>query len=133
MSFSEPAPPTQLSIVKNAEAIDGQNSFTTNATVLCSVIAMSDKPQTKTKTFGKSTREVPTQKAKKYYPAEDEQTPKKVRTSGILTLIRRFEERVFSTVLDNISTTNIGAGSFCRMHSINVLVDCAHIHETQLT
>jgi large subunit ribosomal protein L6e len=32
------------------------------------------------KTFGKSTREVPhhTQKAKKWYPAEDEAVPKKV-------------------------------------------------------
>ncbi|KAE8453794.1 hypothetical protein EG329_009306 [Mollisiaceae sp. DMI_Dod_QoI] len=41
------------------------------------------RPAGQTKTFGKSTREVPhhTQKAKKWYPAEDESQPKKVRKS----------------------------------------------------
>jgi large subunit ribosomal protein L6e len=38
------------------------------------------RPASQKKTFGKSTREVPhhTQKAKKWYPAEDEVQPKKV-------------------------------------------------------
>jgi hypothetical protein len=38
------------------------------------------RPAGQKKTFGKSTREVPhhTQKAKKWYPAEDEVQPKKV-------------------------------------------------------
>ncbi|PMD55897.1 putative 60S ribosomal protein L6-B [Hyaloscypha bicolor E] len=41
------------------------------------------RPAGQKKTFGKSTREVPhhTQKAKKWYPAEDEVQPKKVRKS----------------------------------------------------
>jgi len=38
-------------------------------------------PQTTKKTFGKSSREVPAQKAQKWYPAEDEAQPKKVRKS----------------------------------------------------
>jgi large subunit ribosomal protein L6e len=39
------------------------------------------RPAGQKKTFGKSTREVPhhSQKAKKWYPAEDEVQPKKVR------------------------------------------------------
>ena len=39
------------------------------------------KAEHKTKQFGKSERKVPhhTQKAKKFYPAEDESKPKKVR------------------------------------------------------
>lgn len=39
------------------------------------------KPEHKTKKFGKSERSIPhhTQKAKKFYPAEDEAKPKKVR------------------------------------------------------
>jgi large subunit ribosomal protein L6e len=38
------------------------------------------RPAGQKKTFGKSTREVPhhTEKAKKWYPAEDEAAPKKV-------------------------------------------------------
>ena len=42
---------------------------------------MSDKPASTTKTFAKGKREVPhaSQKAKKYYPAEDESKPRKVR------------------------------------------------------
>ena len=41
----------------------------------------SSKPAGQTKKFGKGEREIPhhTQKAKKYYPAEDEYKPKKVR------------------------------------------------------
>lgn len=41
----------------------------------------SDSPASKTKKFGKGEREVPhhTQKAKKFYPAEDESKPRKVR------------------------------------------------------
>lgn len=40
----------------------------------------SSKPESQTKKFGKGEREIPhhTQKAKKYYPAEDESKPKKV-------------------------------------------------------
>ncbi|KAL8859392.1 MAG: hypothetical protein Q9178_004070 [Gyalolechia marmorata] len=43
----------------------------------------SEKPASQTKKFGKSEREVPhhTQRAKKFYPAEDENKPKKVRKS----------------------------------------------------
>ncbi|KAL8687048.1 MAG: hypothetical protein Q9218_006672 [Villophora microphyllina] len=43
----------------------------------------SDAPASKTKKFGKGEREIPhhTQKAKKFYPAEDENKPKKVRKS----------------------------------------------------
>ncbi|KAI4245437.1 MAG: hypothetical protein L6R40_002497 [Gallowayella cf. fulva] len=43
----------------------------------------SEKPASQTKKFGKGEREVPhhTQKAKKFYPAEDESKPKKVRKS----------------------------------------------------
>ncbi|KAL8854623.1 MAG: hypothetical protein Q9221_000658 [Calogaya cf. arnoldii] len=43
----------------------------------------SEKPTSQTKKFGKGEREVPhhTQKAKKFYPAEDESKPKKVRKS----------------------------------------------------
>ncbi|KAI4101930.1 MAG: hypothetical protein LQ339_004820 [Xanthoria mediterranea] len=43
----------------------------------------SEKPASKTKKFGKGEREIPhhTQKAKKFYPAEDESKPKKVRKS----------------------------------------------------
>lgn len=41
----------------------------------------STKAEHKTKKFGKSERSIPhhTQKAKKFYPAEDEAKPKKVR------------------------------------------------------
>jgi large subunit ribosomal protein L6e len=35
-------------------------------------------PEVTQKTFGKSTRDVPKEKAQKYYPAEDESKPKKV-------------------------------------------------------
>lgn len=40
-----------------------------------------EQPASKTKKFGKGEREIPhhTQKAKKFYPAEDESKPKKVR------------------------------------------------------
>ncbi|KAL8841738.1 MAG: hypothetical protein Q9205_001369 [Flavoplaca limonia] len=43
----------------------------------------SEKPGSQTKKFGKGEREIPhhTQKAKKFYPAEDEKKPKKVRKS----------------------------------------------------
>ncbi|KAL8642902.1 MAG: hypothetical protein Q9226_008453 [Calogaya cf. arnoldii] len=43
----------------------------------------SEKPTSQTKKFGKGEREVPhhSQKAKKFYPAEDESKPKKVRKS----------------------------------------------------
>ncbi|KAI4126696.1 MAG: hypothetical protein LQ338_003636 [Usnochroma carphineum] len=43
----------------------------------------SERPKSTTKKFGKGEREVPhhTQKAKKFYPAEDESKPKKVRKS----------------------------------------------------
>ncbi|KAA6411091.1 MAG: 60S ribosomal L6 [Lasallia pustulata] len=43
----------------------------------------SDKAAGKTKKFGKGEREIPhhSQKAKKYYPAEDERKPRKVRKS----------------------------------------------------
>ncbi|KAL8771130.1 MAG: hypothetical protein Q9209_003301 [Squamulea sp. 1 TL-2023] len=43
----------------------------------------SEKPASQTKKFGKGEREIPhhTQKAKKFYPAEDESKPKKVRKS----------------------------------------------------
>ncbi|KAL8903972.1 MAG: hypothetical protein Q9207_003587 [Kuettlingeria erythrocarpa] len=43
----------------------------------------SDQPASTTKKFGKGEREIPhhTQKAKKFYPAEDESKPKKVRKS----------------------------------------------------
>ncbi|KAL8960597.1 MAG: hypothetical protein Q9193_002727 [Seirophora villosa] len=42
-----------------------------------------EQPASKTKKFGKGEREIPhhTQKAKKFYPAEDESKPKKVRKS----------------------------------------------------
>jgi large subunit ribosomal protein L6e len=42
---------------------------------------MSSKPQPTTKKFGKSSRTVPhhSEKASKYYPAIDEDKPKKVR------------------------------------------------------
>ncbi|CZR60915.1 probable ribosomal protein L6.e.B, cytosolic [Phialocephala subalpina] len=48
-----------------------------------SAVLETTRPAGQTKTFGKSTREVPhhTQKAKKWYPAEDEAQPKKVRKS----------------------------------------------------
>jgi large subunit ribosomal protein L6e len=48
-----------------------------------SAVLEATRPAGQTKTFGKSTREVPhhTQKAKKWYPAEDEAQPKKVRKS----------------------------------------------------
>ncbi|PQE06384.1 60S ribosomal L6 protein [Rutstroemia sp. NJR-2017a WRK4] len=36
-------------------------------------------PEVNQKTFGKSTRDIPKEKAQKYYPAEDESKPKKVR------------------------------------------------------
>lgn len=41
----------------------------------------SSKPASQTKKFGKGEREIPhhTQKAQKYYPAEDESKPKTVR------------------------------------------------------
>ncbi|KAI4136699.1 MAG: hypothetical protein L6R39_007657 [Caloplaca ligustica] len=43
----------------------------------------SEQPKSTTKKFGKGEREIPhhTQKAKKFYPAEDESKPKKVRKS----------------------------------------------------
>ena len=43
----------------------------------------SEKPAGKTKKFGKGERQIPhhSHKAKKYYPAEDESKPKKVRVS----------------------------------------------------
>ncbi len=42
----------------------------------------SQKPEHKTKKFGKGERSIPhhTQKAKKFYPAEDENKPRKVST-----------------------------------------------------
>jgi large subunit ribosomal protein L6e len=48
-----------------------------------SATAEATKPAGTKKTFGKSTREVPhhSQKAKKWYPAEDEAQPRKVRKS----------------------------------------------------
>ncbi|KUJ20376.1 putative 60S ribosomal protein L6-B [Mollisia scopiformis] len=48
-----------------------------------SAVLEATRPAAQTKTFGKSTREVPhhSQKAKKWYPAEDEAQPKKVRKS----------------------------------------------------
>lgn len=36
------------------------------------------KPPTTTKKFGKGERTIPTEKARKFYPAEDESKPKKV-------------------------------------------------------
>lgn len=44
------------------------------------------KSEHKTKKFGKSERSIPhhTQKAKKFYPAEDEAKPKKVREAGLI-------------------------------------------------
>ncbi|KAL8967599.1 MAG: hypothetical protein Q9183_002838 [Haloplaca sp. 2 TL-2023] len=43
----------------------------------------SDQPKSQTKKFGKGEREIPhhSQKAKKFYPAEDESKPRKVRKS----------------------------------------------------
>ncbi len=56
-----------------------------------SAVLESTRPAGQTKTFGKSTREVPhhTQKAKKYYPAEDEVQAKKV---GFITIWRKLGE-----------------------------------------
>src|SRR4051794_25774349 len=51
------------------------NSTTT--THIGSLFKMS-APEVNQKTFGKSTRDVPKEKAQKYYPAEDESKPKKV-------------------------------------------------------
>ena len=50
-------------------------------TVIMSAKQESTKAEHKTKKFGKSERSIPhhTQKAKKFYPAEDEAKPKKVR------------------------------------------------------
>ena len=44
------------------------------------------KSEHKTKKFGKSERSIPhhTQKAKKFYPAEDEAKPKKVREAVLI-------------------------------------------------
>lgn len=44
------------------------------------------KAEHKTKKFGKSERSIPhhTQKAKKFYPAEDEAKPKKVREAVLM-------------------------------------------------
>ena len=44
------------------------------------------KPEHKTKKFGKSERSIPhhTQKAKKFYPAEDEAKPKKVCEASLI-------------------------------------------------
>jgi len=46
-----------------------------------SAVLEANRPEGKTKTFGKSTREVPhhSLKAKKFYPLEDESQPRKVR------------------------------------------------------
>jgi len=51
-----------------------------------SATAEATKPAGTKKTFGKSTREVPhhSQKAKKWYPAEDEAQPRKVCRHDIL-------------------------------------------------
>lgn len=48
----------------------------------------SSKPEHKTKKFGKGERTVPhhTQKAKKFYPAEDEARPKKVRQDLLMSV-----------------------------------------------
>ena len=56
------------------------------------------KAEHKTKKFGKSERSIPhhTQKAKKFYPAEDEAKPKKVR-EAILT--QRKPTSVYKMVL----------------------------------
>lgn len=44
------------------------------------------KVESKTKKFGKGERTIPhsSQKAKKFYPAEDESKPKKVRIAALL-------------------------------------------------
>jgi hypothetical protein len=53
-----------------------------------SAVLEATRPTGQKKTFGKSTREVPhhSQKAKKWYPAEDEAVAKKV---GYISLLRR--------------------------------------------
>lgn len=47
-----------------------------------------DKPPSQTKPFGKTERLIPhkSQQAKKYYPAEDERIPKKVRPNPPIDL-----------------------------------------------
>ena len=78
------------------------------------------KAEHKTKQFGKSERKVPhhTQKAKKFYPAEDESKPKKVRQVNGFEAVLLFLHIGFlqlhlsdtenpTTMLPNIKTLNI--------------------------
>jgi large subunit ribosomal protein L6e len=60
------------------------------------------RPAGQKKTFGKSTREVPhhTQKAKKWYPAEDEVQPKKVGSiTSLSTRPPKFNSQLFKPML----------------------------------
>lgn len=62
------------------------------------------KAEHKTKKFGKSERNVPhhTQKAKKFYPAEDEAKPRKVRDLCLLVkkkVLRAHESVSFAVVM----------------------------------
>merc|ERR1711964_178839 len=60
----------------------GRNQRQTTTTLhTMSAVLEANRPAGQTKTFGKSTREVPhhSQKARKFYPAEDEAVARKVR------------------------------------------------------
>jgi len=53
-----------------------------------------NKPSTTTKKFGKGERQIPTQKARKYYPAEDESKPKKVCYASLIWRLLIFHHQV---------------------------------------
>lgn len=71
-----------LGLLSTQDDNDNHEPTTTTESVLVKMSATpaATRPAAQKKTFGKSTREVPhhTQKAQKWYPAEDEYQPKKV-------------------------------------------------------
>jgi hypothetical protein len=80
-------PPHEIGNRDSFSKFTTTNDTTTNRpppidrfTLKMSATLEASRPAGQKKTFGKSTREVPhhTQKAKKWYPAEDEVQPKKV-------------------------------------------------------
>jgi len=79
--------PHEMKIARSSSKFTTTNDTTTNRptptdrfTSKMSATLEATRPAGQKKTFGKSTREVPhhSQKAKKWYPAEDEAAPKKV-------------------------------------------------------
>ena len=82
------------------------------------------KAEHKTKKFGKSERSIPhhTQKAKKFYPAEDEAKPKKVREAVLMQWKWVFVHIVAFWYCGKWLARNIGLNDFTTTSRIQPLV-----------